>query len=277
MNSELSNQKKDSDIFPPSILKNFSLLDSRLAFIDPFERKLPFINTSTEEPKENWSRSAHFYTSINNYTILSPRDEIYNVDEQVLYTPGFSINALYGFSKKGIDILSGISYSRISYEPYPVQETYQSEEGINIISLTQIQYDIISVPLLLRKHLIQTDDWSLFGGVGLQAGLVINEHYGIDDRLDVPIPRPESARGDARYRSKLSEKEFTRAVFNGGKFSENVFLHGSFHGGVERKLNSKTSLYLSFEYARHLLSPLGPNNDKINILSFGAGARFNLN
>ncbi|NNE26052.1 MAG: hypothetical protein HKN09_04365 [Saprospiraceae bacterium] len=261
----------------PSSISALALLSNQLFILGAYDRSLPELIIQHENESTKWSRSFHFYTSINNYSILSPRDEIYNVDEQVLYTPGFSVNALYGFSKNSLDILTGLTYSRISYEPYPIQETYQSEEGINIISLKKIQYDIISLPVVLRKHFIQTEDWSLFGGLGLQAGLVINEYYGIDDRLDVPIPRPESVRGDAKYRSKLSEKEFTRAVFNGGKFSENVFLHGSVHGGVERNLNAKTSLYLSFEYARHLVSPLGPNNDKINIFSFGTGVRVKLN
>ena len=261
----------------PAQLGHLSLLTPIGVSILLTDRVLPEIIMTPQTFKEEWSKSWQVFTSINNYTILSPRDEIYNVDEQVLYTPGFSVSAMYGISKKGFDILSGVSYSRIGYEPYPVQEKYQSEEGINIISLTRIQYDIISVPLTFRKHIVKTDDWSFFTGIGLQAGLVVHEYYGIDDRLDVPIPRPESARGDAKYRSRLSEKEFTRAVFNGGKFSENVFLHGTVHGGVERKLSSRSSLFLSFEYAHHLLSPLGPNNDKMNVFSFGSGVRFNLN
>ena len=60
---------------------------------------------------------------------------------------------------------------------------------MTVVLLMQFSINIylvacVKIETFLRKHLIQTQDWSIFGGIGLQAGLVIHEYYGIDDRLD---------------------------------------------------------------------------------------------
>ncbi|NNK89094.1 MAG: hypothetical protein HKO89_00660 [Saprospiraceae bacterium] len=215
-------------------------------------------------------------TTINNNTINSPRDEIYQLDEQVLYTPGYSLSAFYSKSIGPWEHQVGVSYSRISYAPYPVKESYQTEEGINVVSLNNIRYHMMSVPVQSQFHFIRNEDWSLFSSLGLQFGLVLHEYYDISDELDVPLPVYRTQGSETEFRSRLSQKEFTKAVFNGGRFSENIFMHAKFGMGVQRHLGENMHLFLSAEYLHHVLSPLGPNRDKINIFSFGAGLKFRI-
>ncbi len=252
-----------------------SPIDSRLKRMS----SIPSINLSNEVFNNNKNNESSDWfqlsTSINNNTINSPRDVVYNLDEQVLYTPGFSLTALYSHMQSNVEYGIGLSYSRISYAPYPIKESYQSEDGINVASLNNIEYDIVSIPVISRIHFINNVDWSMFATIGVQTSLVIDEYYDITDELDVPLPRPPSS-STSKYRSRLSEKEFTRAVFNGGKFSENIFVHGQLGFGVQRNLSKKTCLYLSGEYSHHFISPLGPNNDMINVFSFGAGLKIRI-
>ena len=261
---------------------NLEFLEAKEILLSEFQRPKIEIETGkselsesslTNQGSENW---LSFGTLINNNTINSPRDVVYNLDEQVLYTPGFSLLTNYSKTIGAWEHVIGLSYSNISYAPYPVRESYQTEKGINVVSLNNISYHMISIPLFSRFHFIQTDDWSMFGGFGAQCGLVLHEFYDISDELDVPLPAPQNSESQTEYRSRLSQKEFTRAVFNGGKFSDNVFVHARFSLGVQRHLGENMHLFLSAEYLRHLISPLGPNKDKINILSFGAGMKFRI-
>ena len=229
-----------------------------------------------ENSQSQDSKWFQFYTSINNNSIKSPKDEIYNLDEHLIYAPGFSVAALYSIEKSKLEFASGLTYSRISYMPYPIKESYQTKMGINVTSLNNISYDVISVPVITKIHVVKNQDWSMFASIGMQAGLVVNEKYDITDELDIPLPRPEQAGGTVEYRSRLSQKDFSPALFNGGKLSDNLIVHGNVGLGVQRHLSDKLCLYLSGEYSYHLVSRLGPNNDKINVFGFGAGLKFRL-
>ena len=210
--------------------------------------------------------------------VNSPFDPIYKVNPHNTITTNYSVNVNYERELGKIHLLAGLGYTDISYEPKNIEERYQDKGKINEVSLENIAYKVVNIPLGIKYVITESDTKSLYAIAGLNLNLIGFTDYKV---LDVPaenVPvRTPSFQENPNENSKLALKPFNDVIMQGGSLKDNLFASASVGFGFSQNLNSQISYFIEPKYNQFINNKgIGPNNDRVHGISLDLGVRFTL-
>jgi hypothetical protein len=218
-----------------------------------------------------WSLMPTFIKNIS--IVASPFDPFYNIKGYTRVANNKGLGMMLGYTKNKHSIFSGINFKNTEYQPRLVEEIYGTlNTSYNTISLTNVAYQVIEVPLIYRRTLINKKGFDLFAGIRAGINGIIYSNYNIDRQTLTPDP-PDREVAGART-PILEQKDFTDGMFQGGKMKDNIYFTGGLEMGIEKKIYQSMFLNIGAGYSKYLSrNGKGPNNDKFDELSFYVGLR----
>ena len=209
--------------------------------------------------------------------INTPFDKLYSLASYNKEALNNSYGIHFSTEKNNVEFETGLGYSKRIYQPEIITEAY-GKFGNNYFekSLKKISYDIVSLPLNIKYHFINNNQWSTYIMVGAALNVVMNASYSIENKLKEGQPSNRYTPDQAR----LDEKDFIHGLLNNDSFKENYFASAGFGFGIEKKIAGKVSMYIQPSYQRQILSSdigIGPNKDKIHTASLQLGIKTILN
>ena len=147
-------------------------------------------------------------------------------------------------------------------------------KGLTAETLDNIELNIVNLPVFARYDVIQGKRWSVFAhaGVAMQVAIQANYYVNFPD-----FPQPTRIGQTPRRYSQIEGRN--GGFLEGGSFNENSFFTGNMGLGLERHVADRWSLFMQsrYEYSLGYFSAgLGPNQDRINTMSFESGIRVKL-
>ena len=235
------------------------------------------IRAPLPQPKQNKLEWSVVPTALMNINIVaSPYDPIYKLNgyTRVSSQPAFAL--LAGARKGGNEILTGVRLKNTSYQPKAVREIFGGiQNAVTSVSLTNVSYQVIEVPLILRKHIINNKDFKVFAGIYAGLNVISKSDYQIDYE-DIPsfMPSPPLVVDGSGPQPKLEQKPFSTGWMEGGSFSENAFFTGGVEIGIEKLIANDLSLNIAASFGKYLSNTgKGPNRDSFDDLNLSIGFR----
>lgn len=244
-----------------------------------FNVDLPSIANSKITPlkdktkKSVWYLNAYASTDIN--FINSPFDKIFVAPAYTIQSLGSSAGISISNKRGKVEIEAGLAYSTKSYTPGLTEEKIvYFAEGSATNTFDHILFNILSVPLNLKIHHLESEKWSFFSSLGITSNLIINAHY---DRSKSFLPAPTNT-GQRTYESKFDDKVFSDGILKGGSLNDNFYLSTNVGVGVQYNPLEQLGIFFQPNYNLHVLSGgVGPNEDKLYGLSLQAGLKYVIN
>lgn len=216
-------------------------------------------------------------TALMNFNIVaSPYDPIYKLNgyTRVSSQPGMAL--MVSAKKCSTEILIGFRLKRTEYQPKQVKEIFGGiQSSIKSVSLKNVSYDVIEVPLILRKHIINNADFKMFAGIYAGLNVISKSDYTLEYDSNVPLrPQPPFVTDGNANHPKLEQKPFSTGWLEGGSFSENSFFNGGIEVGLEKSLQHDLSLNVAASFGKYLSSNgKGPNRDGFDDVNLSIGFR----
>lgn len=208
-------------------------------------------------------------------------DKIYNLKSYSAYSDQYSAGMLYSVKKNKIEFQTGLRYSKRTHKPAAIIETYGSlSTNYYQISLNEISYDIIEIPLSMKYFMKSGKNTSYYAKVGVNSNFALVNKYDIREKpLGYAVPAaPISSFSGKISKPVLEKKEFNKGILQGGKATDNFFFTLSTELGVERKVGNKNAVSFGLEYNKYyMLEGIGPNKEKLNSLGFNIGVKHLIN
>jgi hypothetical protein len=262
----------------PSIATKISHPESEYALSFPMQRS-KIKNTGL------WSIGASFGGEVNH--INTPFDKIYSLASYSKEAMSNNVALTAAYRMGHVELATAIEYSRKEYQPQAIVERYSTSEDYYFqTSLNKISYDIISMPLELR-YIHQTPQWNYYTGLGAKFNMIAVADYDVSSDILNSLPKPTNVVNTLD--PLIDKKYFNRGVFgdnttelalkkgeSSGSLSKNYFASLGATLGLEKKIKTRTSLFIEASYYHHLLSNdigIGPNKDRIHTTSLKVGAR----
>lgn len=195
------------------------------------------------------------------------------------YASGYrgGLMADLGRSNGRLRLGGGLIYTAKKYEVgyKRINGSFLRRGGLTTESLSDIEINILNVPVFARWEVIQGDKWSLFahGGLALQMALQTNYYAAYPDNFPQPLG---INRTPSRF-SPLSDRN--GGLLEGGNLKENGFFSSQFGLGAERQMADRWSMFFQSRYEHsigYLSSGLGPTQDRMNTFSLETGVRVRL-
>ncbi len=240
------------------------------------EGNTPKKKANKEYTDDSW---LHFNVHFDNNVISTAYHPDYNVNGPTRGEMfGFSASVLYSFEKKAMEYETGLAYTSFD-KLWNFSETFYAGPDVMKYFLTNVHFDIVSVPLRAKYHFVENEDWSLFLSGGLSLGVIANANYteNIDKiglrtiRQGQPIP----TRPDVITSPFQNTQPFTKGIFQGGSISDNVMANATLGIGMQRNITPMTSAYFMGDLQLGLLdNSYGPTQiERINKFSIGFGLK----
>jgi|GEM_PF-2254481 len=256
-----------------SAIKQIPTLQAQLINNDDIASSIAGI-TILQKPKRN-ETFISLYVAGDRNLINTPFDQVYKLESKIVDSPGISLGVNIDYlMMETFEVGVGISYSSVNYQPQLVEERYGSlRDGIYDSSLSNIYFNIISVPINIKYHVLNREKWSLYSYIGASINTVATSEFNVN--ISSPtgsrFPRP------ALVGSRLETKDFTKGILQGGSLQENLFYTYTFGLGFQKEITKNMSVFTSLSYQQHALNKgVGPNEDRLNKLSIGLGAKYRL-
>ncbi|MDA8692938.1 hypothetical protein N9L92_02670 [Saprospiraceae bacterium] len=225
----------------------------------------------------------HVAASFDNNQISTPFNEVFNPngpESKEMY--GYTLSGLFSIQKNNFEYETGLGYSLYN-KPVSLRSVWDNNIGdVFVYSLTNISYDILSIPLRVKYHFIRNQDWSLFVTGGVSSEFIVSAGYDENnEKLNINAPTPQG--GTNPTNPELTESPFRtdanfhNGLFEGGSFKENFMLRAQIGAGMERNITPTLSAYISGDFYTSILkTTYGPTDDSINkfALTFGIKERF---
>lgn len=204
------------------------------------------------------------------------------------YALGYSGGLTFSWGNKKWEVESGLIYSAKKYLPFNLSEIdYSLTEGLSGEGLKSFEYDMVAIPLNIRRHFITDGKWRFYATAGVSLNTVMQADYfftspaqprpvGPPNSFAPPIPPNNNG-----TKAGVDKGAFTKGVFQGGSFSQNSFFTANVGVGLERYISHRTSLYAQPQYQHSFLNlvedgGIGPFQDKINTMRLIFGMRVKL-
>lgn len=270
-------KEEDKDVAADELMKSFVLasLGEKLSkeLVAEEEKKL---NPSKVKLEHTNVRLAMF-TALNLYGVYSPYDRFFNYRPDVVYDKDAGGGILLDFQKNRFHIVTGGAYTPKYYQPNIGSEVVGSFETAYVKEdFSEIQLDILHIPLEVRYDFIQKPKWRVYGGTGASFNFVLNTGYRFQSEI---LAKSEDA--DARSiadtqqrNSDFARKDFTEGVVEGGTLPENTVLMVQLGFGAERFFTQRWSVFFETNYQSQFSSRgIGPNENSFRSLSLRLGAK----
>jgi len=209
------------------------------------------------------------------YVIRSPTDPVYHHSGHYSDSFGLSGGVTFSARRKSLELESGILYSSVSYKPREVIEPFQSNGRAYETSLEDILFNVVSVPMQLKKHINIGKNSSFYTVAGASFHAIINSNFDIHlEQIDVLEPLTE---GSFNNKPELDKKDFDPGIFEGGSLFDNAFATADLGIGFEQLVANKFSFYVQPTLHTQWTNGIGPNKDKLHKLSVYLGAKYHFN
>jgi len=256
-----------------STIKQIPTLQTQLIDIDNTAGSIAAI-TILQKPKRN-ETFISLHVAGDRNLVNTPFDQVYKLESKIVDSPGISLGVNIDYlMMETFEVGVGIAYSSVNYQPQLVEERYGSlREGIYDSSLSNIYFNIISVPVNFKYHVLEKEKWSLYSYIGASINTVATSEFNVNTSSPTGsrFPRP------ALVGSRLETKDFTKGILQGGSLQENLFYTYTFGLGFQKEIAKNMSVFTSLSYQQHALNKgVGPNEDRLNKLSIGLGAKYRL-
>lgn len=215
--------------------------------------------------------------------IRSPYDEVYQNEAATLISRIDRAGIGYAIGTDKLKMTVGLEYSKMNYQPIQVIETYGSlRDGLKQTSLKSMAFQTARIPLGVKHDFLNKKDKrkiSPYLSVNVGINGILTSDYDVEENVLPSDFRPvDTNTKRSNNNSKLSTKEFTKGVLQGGDFVSNLFLDANMEAGIELKLFQNTRLNTGLSYSTFLASKgLGPNGDRHDNLTLNVGLTFSLN
>lgn len=250
-------------------------LDRRDLFFYNYES--PF----TIRPQRKIKRQyLQLYASFDNNFIHTPDDLAYNTNSRTTEMYGYSLGALYSVKFAGLEYETGLGYSSFD-KPWNFNMQYGNSDGWFSFVLTNIHYDILTIPLQVKKHLVENADWSVYAMAGVSNEIIMSSEYNMASSYlgggSVPVGS-QGGTPDIVSSPFENERYFTKGLLEGEAFSKAYFMRAMIGGGFQRNVTNSLSICVGGAYYKPIVNTgLGPNNDRIDRFSVNFGLKKLLN
>jgi hypothetical protein len=196
------------------------------------------------------------------------------------YSGGFSI----GVGRQRFTLESGLIYTAKQYLARPViYVTGSTADGFHGEGLTDIEMNMISIPVQVRYDAISRHRWNVYGLVGSALMISLENNFAIADQ-DAFIssqfnPPPGGSHGPVTKSTGLQNRNLAGGVLQGGAFRDNSYATINMGIGIERKFLEGWSLFVQPSYHHSVLyfsRGLGPELDRIHTFSIFSGIKLRL-
>jgi len=241
-----------------------------------------------ETPTTNgWA--LHAVIGNNNHLISTPQDTF--VFELPYERSSKNLNFDLRISKEfnQVELMTGIAYQKMNYGSRVVETDVEYNGELGDYSISNIRYDIISIPLAARWNYNINDNFSFFADLGVSGNILahseyIREHNPYGSGIpDVPKPQPTVGTEEefaSIENSSLELKNFQEGFLineNGASLKESIY------GTLDTGLGLKYTFNNRFEtYARGSVNQalgqfqVGPNHDSFTTFGLQLGLKYNL-
>ena len=227
------------------------------------------------------------YLGIGVANTRSPIDEIYKIDATNIYSMQRKAGLAFAAGSGNLKIATGLEWNQNKYKPVQVEEVYGSfRDGIKKISLKDINLHIAKVPIGVKYDFVrnkENSNHSFYVGANVGINAILHSKYDIQE-TKVPIEdyrniilNNNNSRSNTTE-SKLSNKDFSRGILQGGEALTNLFIDTSLELGFEKRISKNANIAISANYSKYLgTQGLGPNEDRYDNLTFNLGVNYLLN
>ncbi|HOY11965.1 MAG TPA: hypothetical protein PLY70_02450 [Saprospiraceae bacterium] len=227
------------------------------------------------------------YMGIGVANTRSPIDEIYKIDATNIYSMQRKAGLAFAAGSGNLKIATGLEWNQNKYQPVQVEEVYGSfREGIKKTSLKDINLHIAKVPIGVKYDFVrnkENSNHSFYVGANVGINAILHSKYNIQETI-VPIDDYRNItlnNGNSRSNtteSKLSLKDFSKGILQGGEALTNLFIDTSLELGFEKRISKNANIAISANYSKYLgTQGLGPNEDRYDNLTFNLGVNYLLN
>ncbi len=226
---------------------------------------------------------ANFVSKIAN--IKSPYDRFYDIKGYYATNmgAGFGVNVGTYLGRK-VAIETGLQFHNLSYAPREVVEYFRtepSEYNAERLSLNQIKYLFVEIPLLFTWNFGGPNKWNFYANAGMNARLNAYADYK-EERTLVDLREEGDINTSTAFftigeRSIFDSKPFNPGAFNGGSFRDNLTLSMQFGAGFNYLIQNRLMFFFEPSISFNVfLNEIGPNSDRINYGNLALGFYFNL-
>ncbi len=253
-----------------------------------FEGKLPDLvsyTASSDLSISNSKENFHRYTAINFFygadanRIVTPFDPENRFEKLDRYAHGYSLGLTVDIHLRQYAIQTGLIISNKHYAPRQVIYYAGSvKNGFFGKRLEDIELNILTVPLNLKKELITLKSWKISALAGIAWNVALNADYKVQLKSSSGFNNYKSANLD-NLDGSIRGKQLNKGWIEGGGFMENSF--GSVDLGLsfERPIGNRFNWFVQPTYRhtnRKLGKGLGPDQDIINTFSLYSGITLRL-
>ncbi len=215
--------------------------------------------------------------------ISTPYDPFYDVAPVRSIQPGNGIGiAYYHFINHKFALGLGLEYNSYAYIPPQISETYGSlRQGINSVSLREISFREITMPLEVQYTAIALKNWSFGISTGVNIHAIVSAAYDIQQkRLGTSLmeiygqPAPH---GTDFQESELSNKAFFQGLLKGGGPKEGLYTSIFIGLDTRYQLTGMLALHFKVQYQNFMgFDGVGPNKDILDAINFKAGIGYSI-
>lgn len=201
------------------------------------------------------------------------------------YSPGYCGGLGLAWGKGRWEIETGLVYTAKQYHARRVfYLTGSVTEGFFGEGITDIEMNIVAVPLTFRYDLSNRHGWRTYAGIGATWQTVLESNFAIAGQEAFRSSKfnPDPAAFDnpgVEKRSGLENKDLSGGLLQGGGFADNTFVTATASIGLERRFLRGWSFFVqpSYHYSfLYLSSGLGPDNERLHTFSVYSGVRIRL-
>lgn len=237
---------------------------------DPFGRKCILCSEDTKR----LGLVLSVFTGSDFNQIVTPFDPIYAEEGTTQWNAGYGGGVALGVTFKNWELETGAIYASNQYEPRPIFDiTGSLTSGYVSSTLTDIQLDVVKIPLNFRFNVNLWEKWKIYALSGATINMVMLADF---NTRDVPLGTKSflTPTSTAFSTSSLALKDFGGGLLEGGSFDRNSYFTANLGFGVERTLNERVSVFAQPTYQRQIFtSGIGPNQDRFNAVSLFLGLR----
>ncbi len=259
--------------------------DLHVSMLDRIDQSL--LVTPAEEviglaksPKSNgtdWNLSMFGAADVN--LVMTPPNADYKVRASNRLSYGYGAGLSVGLAtNSGWEFGAGLVYTAKQYRPQQniILSGSLTEGGFTGEQLNGFEFNMINIPLYLRRNLIDDSKWRVYGVAGASLQVAYEATYFVGAPNPKNLPNGQELRRTPAADSRIDN---ISGFFQGGSFSENSYLTANLSLGLERSFDQRWSLFLQPTYQHsfgYFSAGLGPHRDRINTMSIMSGVRVRL-
>ncbi len=216
-----------------------------------------------------------FYTGYDFNHIITPYDpKVKSSYEQGKH--GFSAGYLFSILKGNWEFESGLSYSRKSYTPVAnvIKITGNTDNGFEAETLDRLSFNLVSLPMNVKYYFPRMSKWKFYAMAGGAMNVVGWSNVNQKTVEANGSRNPNLIAEDTQAKKYTFKKS---GVFFGESLKNNYYITANLGVGVERRLNTNTSVFFQPKFSYYLMpsdNGLGPNKDRFNTMSVDLGFKY---